>query len=235
MLLEVKNISVFYGQVQAINQVSLDVGEGEIVTLIGANGAGKTTVLNTISGLLSPASGEIRFAGQRIDGLEPSRVVGIGISQIPEGRRVFPFLTVNENIEIGAYLRKDKGGIKRDRERLFHMFPVLRDRMSQMARTLSGGEQQMLAVARALMAKPRLLLMDEPTLGLSPLMCQEVARMIQQINQEGITIVLVEQNCQMAFSLAQRGYVLETGRMTLQGDADELRNNEHVKKAYLGA
>jgi len=233
-LLNIKDVSVHYRKVAAVKNISIEVEEGEIVTLIGANGAGKSTTLRAISGLKHPTTGEIWFDGQRIERLPPERINKLGIAQVPEGRRVFPEMTVMENLEMGAFLRRDTDGINRDLEGVFTHFPVLRERRKQSAGTLSGGEQQMLAMGRALMSDPKLLLMDEPSLGLSPIMCQEIAKIIKEIHKEGRTIVLVEQNARLALSLAQKGYVLETGSIVLEGDAKDLRENEEVKKTYLG-
>jgi len=212
----------------------MEVEEGGIVTLIGSNGAGKTTTLRAISGLKHPASGEIWFEDQRIDRLAPEKINKLGIAQVPEGRRVFPQMTVVENLLMGAFLREDKDGINRDLEEVFKHFPVLKERQKQYAGTLSGGEQQMLAMGRGLMSNPRLLLLDEPSLGLSPILVMEIAKIIRDIHQAGKTIILVEQNARLALSLAQKGYVLETGNIVLQGNAKDLRENEDVKKAYLG-
>lgn len=234
MLLNVKNITVHYYKVAAIRDISMEVEEGSIVTLIGSNGAGKTTTLRTISGLKHPTIGEIWLEDQRIDKLAPDKINKLGIAQVPEGRRIFPQMTVMENLQMGAFLRRDKDGIDRDLEMVFGHFPVLKDRQKQYAGTLSGGEQQMLAMARALMSNPRLLLLDEPSLGLSPILVMEIAKIIRDINQAGRTIVLVEQNARLALSLAQKGYVLETGNITLAGDCKDLRENEEVKKTYLG-
>jgi len=207
---------------------------GAIVTLIGANGAGKSTALRAISGLIAISSGEILLGEKKINGLSPQEIVRSGIAHVPEGRRVFPYMTVKENLKLGAFRRKDKEGIRNDLEGVFEHFPVLRDRRSQSAGSLSGGEQQMLAIGRALMSQPLLLLLDEPSLGLAPLMVKEVGRIIREINQKNVGIILVEQNAQMALRLAHKGYVLETGSVVLQGEASELIDNEHVKKAYLG-
>lgn len=234
MLLNIKDVSVHYHKVAAVKNISIEVEEGEIVTLIGANGAGKSTTLRAISGLKHPTTGEIWFDGQRIDRLAPEKINKIGIAQVPEGRRVFPEMTVLENLEMGAFLRKDAAAMRRDLEGVFGHFPVLRERRKQSAGTLSGGEQQMLAMGRALMSSPKLLLMDEPSLGLSPILCQEIAKIIKDVHKEGRTIVLVEQNARLALALAQKGYVLETGRIVLEGDAEDLRENEEVKKTYLG-
>ena len=233
MLIEIKKLVVNYGGVAAIRGVSLEVQEGTIVTLIGANGAGKTSLLKTVSGLIRPASGEIRYEDKRIDGLGPQEIVKRGIAHVPEGRGIFPYLTVASNLSLGAYLRKDKKGIAADLEDIYAHFPILRQRGRQEAGTLSGGEQQMLAIGRALMAKPRVLLMDEPSLGLAPLMVEEIATIVQKINAElGVSLMLVEQNAYMALSLAHMAYVMETGEVVLHGT--DLLNNEHVMEAYLG-
>ncbi len=230
----IRNLRVFYGKVEALKGISLEVDQGAIVTLIGANGAGKSTSLRTISGLVRPASGEIVFQGKRIDSLSPQDVVRGGIAHVPEGRRVFPFMTVRENLNMGAFRRKDKEEIKKNLEGVFEHFHILRERRSQRAGSLSGGEQQMLAIGRALMSQPTLLLLDEPSLGLAPLMVKEVGRIIGEINQRQVGIILVEQNAHMALRIARKGYVLETGSIALQGPASDLIDNEHVKKAYLG-
>jgi branched-chain amino acid transport system ATP-binding protein len=234
LLLEVKNLSVNYYKVAAVKDISFDVDEGTVVTIIGANGAGKTTSMRTISGLKHPASGEIWFMGQRIDKLPPDKVNGVGIAHVPEGRRVFPRMSVIENLMLGAYLRKDSGGINRDLEGVFRHFPRLKERKNQAGGTLSGGEQQMLAVGRALMSNPKLLLMDEPSLGMSPIMVEEVGKIIRDISKAGTTILLVEQNARLALNLAEKGYVLETGRIVLGGKNTELLENDLVRKAYLG-
>lgn len=234
MMLNVKNITVNHGKVAAVRGVSFDVEEGEIVTLIGANGAGKSTILKTISGLNKTASGEIYFEGKRIDRLLTHDIVRIGVSQVPEGRRLFPRMTVMENLEMGAYLRSSTKDVEGDFTRVFKYFPVLGDRRKQHAGSLSGGEQQMLAIGRSLMARPRLMLLDEPSIGLSPLMSQTIAKIIRVINQEGVSILLVEQNAKLALKLAHRGYVLETGRIALGGAAAELLQDDAVKSAYLG-
>ena len=234
MLLSVENLHVYYGAIHAVKDVSLHVQEGEIVTLIGANGAGKSTTLRTISGLLAPKNGDIEFAGESIAGHKAHEIVKLGISQVPEGRRIFTEMTVLENLELGAFIRKDKDGIAADMKHVFELFPRLEERKSQEAGTLSGGEQQMLAMGRALMAKPRLLLLDEPSMGLAPLLIKEIFSIIENINKEGTTVLLVEQNANMALSIANRAYVLETGRITLSGDAKELAASEAVRKAYLG-
>ena len=235
MILIARNITIGYGKVITVRNVSFVVEEGKIVTLIGANGAGKSTILKTVSGLKGPISGEILFEGQRIDGLPPHQIVQAGISHVPEGRRLFPGMSVVENLAMGAYLRKNKGGIDRDLKKVFAYFPILEERRKQRAGSLSGGEQQMLAIGRALMSKPKLLLLDEPSIGLSPLMRLMIGKIIATINrEEGVSIILVEQNAKLALSLAYRGYVLETGRIVLEGEATELLKNETVKSAYLG-
>ena len=223
-----------YGKVVAIRNVDLHVNEGEIVALIGANGAGKSTTLRAISGLAGIATGKISFQGQRIDGVQPEEITRRGIAHIPEGRRIFPQMTVLENLEMGAYLRRDKAEMGKNLEDVFRHFKRLRERVKQLAGTMSGGEQQMLAMGRALMANPKLIVMDEPSLGLSPIMCQEIARIIRDVHAEGRTVVLVEQNARLALSLADRGYVLETGNVALHGPASELRGNDLVRKTYLG-
>ena len=231
---QVQNLRVFYERVEALKGITIGMENGAIVTLIGANGAGKSTALRAISGLIAISSGEILFREKKIHGLSPQEIVRSGIAHVPEGRRVFPYMTVKENLKLGAFRRKDKEGIRNDLEGVFEHFPVLRDRRSQRAGSLSGGEQQMLAIGRALMSQPLLLLLDEPSLGLAPLMVKEVGRIIREINQKNVGIILVEQNAQMALRLAHKGYVLETGSVVLQGEASELIDNEHVKKAYLG-
>jgi branched-chain amino acid transport system ATP-binding protein len=233
-LLEVNDIHTYYGAIQALHGVSVSVDEGEIVTLIGANGAGKSTMLNTICGLLRPRRGTIYLEGEPIHELPPHAIVARGVSQAPEGRRVFGRLNVIENLEMGAFARKDKEGIQRDMERVFALFPRLKERSRQVAGTLSGGEQQMLAIGRALMANPRLLLLDEPSMGLAPILVEAIFDTIREINALGTTILLVEQNALMALSIAKRGYVLETGEIVLHDAASELEKNEMVRKAYLG-
>lgn len=233
-MLTINDINVFYGAIHAIKGVSLEVNEGEIVTLIGANGAGKSTILRTISGLLKPKTGSIQFEGQEIAGMPAHEIVKTGISQVPEGRRIFAEMSVLENLELGTFTRKDKDGIKADMELVFERFPRLKERIGQLAGTLSGGEQQMLAMGRALMSRPRLLLLDEPSMGLAPLLIKEIFAIIQDINKTGTTVLLVEQNANMALSIAHRAYVLETGRITLSGDAKELAASDEVRKAYLG-
>lgn len=235
MLLEVKDITVHYFKVPAIRNISITVESGEIVALIGSNGAGKTTTLRAISGLKHPTTGEIHFQGQRIDKLPPHKINGLGIAMVPEGRKVFPQMTVLENLLMGAFLRKQKEDVQKDLEELvFRHFPRLKERKRQDAGTLSGGEQQMLAMGRALMSAPKLLLLDEPSLGLSPIMCGEIGKIIMNIHTEGRTVILVEQNARLALGLAQHAYVIETGDIALSGPAKELRENHNVKKAYLG-
>lgn len=235
ILLEVKDIRVYYDRIEALKGISVELEEGGMIALIGANGAGKTTMLRAISGLKRVASGEIWFDGERIDTASPQQIVASGIAHVPEGRRIFPYMTVYENLKMGAYTRKDKEEISRDLERLYSYFPILKERTRQQGGSLSGGEQQMLAIGRALMTGARLILMDEPSLGLSPMMVKTISKVISDINrEESVSILLVEQNTRMALRLAQRGYVIETGRVTLQGDSRELINDERVKKAYLG-
>lgn len=234
-MLELKNVHVYYGHIHALKGVSMRVEEGEIVTLIGSNGAGKTTTLRTISGLLKPKAGEIWFEGQRIDHLPPHHITAMGIAHCPEGRKIFARLTVLENLEMGAFLRRDRDGIKEDLERVLSLFPHLRERLKQPGGTLSGGEQQMLAIGRALMSRPRILLLDEPSMGLAPILVQQIFRIIREINRQGTTILLVEQNARLALAIARRGYVLETGRIRLEGPAKELLNSPEVRAAYLGA
>ena len=233
-MLKINDLNVFYGNIQALKGVSLEINEGEIVTLIGANGAGKSTLLQTISGLIKPKSGEILFEGQSIGGKVAQAVVKMGLSQVPEGRRVFSNLTVEENLELGAYLRKDKQGIREDFGKVYDLFPRLLERKKQHAGTLSGGEQQMLAMGRALMARPRLLLLDEPSMGLAPLLVKTIFRIIEEINKTGTTILLVEQNANMALSIADRAYVIETGRIVVNGTAEELNQSDTIRQAYLG-
>ncbi len=234
-MLELKNLKTFYGSIPALKGVSIDISEGEIITLIGANGAGKTTTLMSVCGIVPPRTGEILFMGQPIHKLTPNLIVSLGISQVPEGRRIFPYLTVRENLDMGAFLRTDKDGIKQDMEYIFELFPILAERRHQAGGTLSGGEQQMLAISRALMARPMLLLMDEPSLGLAPLVVKQIFEIIRKINAENnTTIFLVEQNANLALKVAHRGYVMETGRITLADSAEKLLADEKVKKAYLG-
>ena len=233
-MLKIDNIDVYYGAIHALKGISLEVKEGEIVTLIGANGAGKSTTLRTISGLLKPKTGSITFLGQNIEGVRAHEIVKKGISQVTEGRRVFAEMTVMENLDLGAFVRKDKAGIQQDLKHVFELFPRLEERKNQSAGTLSGGEQQMLAMGRALMSRPKLLLLDEPSMGLAPLLIKEIFNIIVDINKSGTTVLLVEQNANMALSIANRAYVLETGRITLSGSAKELAASEDVRKAYLG-
>lgn len=233
-MLKLDNVNVYYGAIHALKGISLEVNRGEIVTLIGSNGAGKTTTLHTISGLLRPREGEIVFKDKDITKVTAPDIVSMGISQVPEGRRIFANMSVSENLDLGAYLRKDKDGIKKDKERVFELFPRLQERIKQTAGTLSGGEQQMLAMGRALMSRPELLLLDEPSMGLAPLLVKQIFDIIQEINSTGTTILLVEQNAKMALSIADRAYVLETGKIALSGPAKELMESDEVKKAYLG-
>jgi len=232
--LEIEGMDVSYGLVEALRDISLWLERGEIVALIGANGAGKSTTINTISGILTPLKGSIAFEGDPIAGLKPKKIVQMGIAQVPEGRRVFPYLTVLENLKLGAYLRRASEETEARLHIIYQYFPVLRERQRQIAGSLSGGEQQMLAIGRALMTGPKLLLMDEPTLGLSPILCQELVKMIRVINGTGVSILLVEQNARMALGLANRGYVMETGRIVKEGKGRELLNDPKVKEAYLG-
>ncbi|WP_298590803.1 ABC transporter ATP-binding protein [uncultured Selenomonas sp.] len=234
IMLKIDTIHVYYGAIHALKGVSLEVHKGEIVTLIGANGAGKSTTLRTVSGLLAPKSGGISFLGENIAGMPAHEIVKHGISQVPEGRRIFAEMSVQENLEMGAFTRKDKAGVEKDFEIVYNRFPRLKERRKQQAGTLSGGEQQMLAMGRALMSRPKLLLLDEPSMGLAPLLIREIFSIIEDINREGTTVLLVEQNANMALSIAHRAYVMETGRITLQGAAKELAASEDVRKAYLG-
>jgi branched-chain amino acid transport system ATP-binding protein len=234
MLFEIKDLRVNYGGAEVLKGISLELEDGEIVTLIGSNGAGKTTTLRTVSGLKSPTSGEIWFEGKRIDTMLPQNVVRIGINHVPQGRELFPYMSVSENLRLGAFLRKDSNRINHDLTNLLEHFPKLKERSRQHAGTLSGGEQQMLAIACALMANPRLLLLDEPSSGLAPIMVKEIGEVVSAINQRGTSILLVEQNARLALRLAHRGYVLETGTIVLHGSAKELLRSKHVKKAYLG-
>ena len=233
-MLTIDNLNVFYGAIHALKGISLEVKEGEIVTLIGANGAGKSTTLRTISGLLKPKEGSIKFEGKDIGGVAAQNIVKLGISQVPEGRRIFANMTVMENLDLGAFTRNDKAGIAQDLEVVFGRFPRLAERKSQLAGTLSGGEQQMLAMGRALMSSPRMMLLDEPSMGLAPLLIREIFNIIVDINSTGTTVLLVEQNANMALSIAHRAYVMETGRITLSGNAKELAASEEIRKAYLG-
>ncbi len=234
-MLKIKNIQTYYGNIQALKDISIDVTEGEIITLIGANGAGKSTTLMSISGVVQPRSGSIEFLGKDITNMDPDKIVAMGISQVPEGRRIFPQLTVQENLDMGSFLRKDKEQIKKDLEYMFELFPRLAERRNQHGGTLSGGEQQMLAISRALMANPKLLLLDEPSLGLAPIFVQQIFDIIKRVNKENnTTVFLVEQNAYMALKIAHRGYVLENGKISMTNEASVLLNDEDVKKAYLG-
>jgi branched-chain amino acid transport system ATP-binding protein len=233
-MLQINNVHAGYGSIEVLKSVSLEVRAGEIVTIIGANGAGKTTLLMCISGINQVRAGSIVFGGQEINRLKPHEIVRVGLSQSPEGRKIFPWLSVLENLQLGAITRHDHDGIRRDLDRVFQLFPVLRERAKQLGGTLSGGEQQMLAVARALMARPKLLLLDEPSLGLAPLVVAKIFDVIRQLNEEGIAVLLVEQNARMALKLAHRGYVLETGRITISAAAADLLLDQRVKDAYLG-
>ncbi len=234
-MLELKNVHTYYGNIRALKGIDLKVEEGEIITLIGANGAGKTTTLMSICGIVPPRSGEILFLGKPIHDMKPDKIVSLGICQVPEGRRIFPYLSVMENLDLGAYLRRDKGEIKKDMDYIFELFPILAERRHQAGGTLSGGEQQMLAISRSLMARPRLLLMDEPSLGLAPLVVKRIFEIIAKVNSENrTTIFLVEQNANLALKVAHRGYVMETGKISLADSADRLLNNDEVRKAYLG-
>ncbi|MDI7743245.1 ABC transporter ATP-binding protein [Lysinibacillus fusiformis] len=233
-MLKVNNIDVYYGNIHALKDVSLEVNEGEIVTLIGANGAGKSTLLKTLSGLLKPKKGEVLYQTQQIGGKAAQTIVKNGISHVPEGRRVFSTMSVEENLELGAYLRNDRPAIKEDMAKVYELFPILGERRKQPSGTLSGGEQQMLAMGRALMAKPKLLLLDEPSMGLAPLIVKQIFEIIKMVNEQGTTVLLVEQNANMALSVANRAYVIETGKIVLSGTAKELQESEQVKAAYLG-
>ena len=233
-MLEVKNLSVHYGMIQALRNVNFKVNEGEIVSLIGANGAGKSTILKTLSGLIHPSEGEIVYLGENIASTSAKKVVEKGLVQVPEGRHVFPGLTVKENLELGAFLRKDKEEIQKDMEAVFERFPILKERKDQDAQTLSGGEQQMLAMGRALMSRPKLLLLDEPSMGLAPIFIREIFKIIQEIQKTGTTVLLIEQNAKMALSISNRAYVLETGSVVLSGTGQELLESDEIQKAYLG-
>ena len=233
-MLKVTDLKVKYGMIEAIKGISFEVRDGEIVTMIGANGAGKTTTMHAISGLVKAAEGSIMLDGTELTKTAPHKIVSMGLAQVPEGRRVFAQQTVEENLNLGAYLRKDRDGIANEMEEVFQLFPRLKERRTQLAGTLSGGEQQMLAMGRALMAKPSILLMDEPSMGLSPLLVSEIFRIIREINDKGTTILLVEQNAKRALAIADRAYVLEIGKITLEGSGEELANDERVQKAYLG-
>ena len=233
---EARSLDVYYDKVKALSDLSMVLGEGDIVAVIGTNGAGKTTMLRAFTGLTRVAAGEIWYQGKRIDQLNPDQIVSLGISMVPEGRHVYPLMNVRDNLLMGAFLRRDKVEVKRDLERMFERFPILKQRIRQQASTLSGGEQQMVAISRALMARPKLLLMDEPSLGLAPLVVRDIARSILSINREDqVSVILVEQNSRMALKLSSRAYVLETGRVALEGTSDELVNNEEVRRLYLGA
>jgi branched-chain amino acid transport system ATP-binding protein len=234
-MLRLKNVNSFYGNIQVLKNLNIEISRGEIITLIGANGAGKTTTLMTISGLVPSRSGEITFMGKTIHNMRPDRIVSLGISQVPEGRRIFPYLTVLENLDMGAFLRTDRKNIKKDMEYIFNLFPILSQRRNQFGGTLSGGERQMLAISRAIMARPVLLLLDEPSLGLAPLIVRQIFEIIKKINIENqTTVFLVEQNANLALKAAHRGYVMENGRITLSDSAENLLSNENVRKAYLG-
>ena len=233
-MLEVKNLSVHYGMIQAVRNVNFKVNEGEIVSLIGANGAGKSTILKTLSGLIHPSEGEIIYLGENIASTSAKQIVEKGLVQVPEGRHVFPGLTVKENLELGAFLRKDKEEIQKDMEDVFERFPILKERKDQDAQTLSGGEQQMLAMGRALMSRPKLLLLDEPSMGLAPIFIREIFKIIQEIQKTGTTVLLIEQNAKMALSISNRAYVLETGSVVLSGTGQELLESDEIQKAYLG-
>ena len=233
-MLEVKNLSVHYGMIQAVRNVDFKVNEGEIVSLIGANGAGKSTILKTLSGLIHPSEGEIVYLRENIASTSAKKIVEKGLVQVPEGRHVFPGLTVKENLELGAFLRKDKEEIQKDMEAVFERFPILKERKDQDAQTLSGGEQQMLAMGRALMSRPKLLLLDEPSMGLAPIFIREIFKIIQEIQKTGTTVLLIEQNAKMALSISNRAYVLETGSVVLSGTGQELLESDEIQKAYLG-
>jgi branched-chain amino acid transport system ATP-binding protein len=234
MLLEIKEMTVYYGKSMAIQDVSLEVAEGTVVSIIGANGAGKSTILRALSGLVASTSGEIRFKGNRIDARETTEIVRLGISLVPEGRQLFPYLSVLSNLKLGATLRKDKEGISRSLEEVYKLFPRLEERRNQKAGTLSGGEQQMLAIGRGLMARPKLLCMDEPSLGLAPIVIEQLAEVIKDINKRGMSVLLVEQNVQLALGVASRGYALQVGKVVLEGDIETMKSSDIVKKAYLG-
>jgi len=233
-MLEIKDLHTYYGNIQALKGISLQVEQGEIVSLIGSNGAGKTTTLRTIQGLLRPRQGSVLFEGKPLESLSTEEIVRLGVSQSPEGRLIFPRMTVQENLEMGAFSRRDTQGIKSDIEKVLNLFPRLRERINQKGGTLSGGEQQMLAIARAMMARPRLLLLDEPSMGLAPMLVSQIFSIIRDINAQGTTVLLVEQNARMALTVSHRGYVLQTGQIVLAGTAQELQSDETVRKAYLG-
>ncbi len=234
VMLAVKDLEVYYGSIHAIKKISFEVREGEIVTLIGANGAGKTTTLHAISGLVKARSGEINFCGNNLRSMEAHKIIRLGLAQVPEGRRIFASMTVQENLEMGAYVRRDREQIQQDYERVFERLPRLKERRRQIAGTLSGGEQQMLAIGRALMSNPKMLLLDEPSMGLSPLLVSEIFKIIRDVNESGMTVLLVEQNAKQALEIADRAYVLETGTISMSGDASELAADEKVRAAYLG-
>jgi branched-chain amino acid transport system ATP-binding protein len=233
-MLKVEDLTVHYGVIEAIKGISFEINEGEVVALIGSNGAGKTTTLHAISGLLKPTNGTITFEGNEITNIPANKIVSLGLAQVPEGRRVFAEQTVMENLELGAYTRKDPEGVKKDIDMVFTRFPILRERKDQISGTLSGGEQQMLAMGRALMAKPKLLLLDEPSMGLAPLLVKEIFSIIKDISEAGTTVLLVEQNAKMALNIADRAYVLETGKVTMTGTGKELADSDEIRKAYLG-
>ncbi len=233
-MLEVNHVHTRYGKVECLKSVTFSVKPGEIVALLGANGAGKTTVLKTISGLVRPTTGEVKFEGKNVSALSPQAIVRLGLSHVPEGRKIFQRLDVLENLEMGAFLRKDADGVKKDMERVFGLFPILKKREKQRAGTLSGGEQQMLAIGRALMSRPKMLLLDEPSLGLAPILVSAIFRLIEEVHRDGMTILLVEQNARMALKVAGRAYVLETGRIVLEGDAREIERRPEIRSAYLG-
>jgi len=233
-MLKINKINTYYGKRHMLRDVSLEVGDGEVVTVIGANGSGKTTLLRTISGFITPVRGDIEYNGKKIDLLRPADIVKMGICHIPEGRQLFPTMTVLENLEMGAYLRRDKEGINQDLEQVFELFPILRERAKQRAGTLSGGEQQMVAIGRGLMSKPKLLLMDEPSLGLSPVLTEELGEIIMRVKGQRIAVLLNEQNANMALNLADEGYVLESGEIVLKGKGEDLLHNEEVRRVYLG-
>ena len=234
VMLAVKDLEVYYGSIHAIKKISFEVREGEIVTLIGANGAGKTTTLHAISGLVKARSGEINFCGNNLRSMEAHKIIRLGLAQVPEGRRIFASMTVQENLEMGAYIRRDREQIQQDYERVFERLPRLKERRRQIAGTLSGGEQRMLAIGRALMSNPKMLLLDEPSMGLSPLLVSEIFKIIRDVNESGMTVLLVEQNAKQALEIADRAYVLETGTISMSGDASELAADEKVRAAYLG-
>lgn len=233
-MLTIKGINVYYGAIHALHDISIQVNRGEIVSLIGANGAGKTSTLRTVSGLVHPKQGQITFEGKDITGINSFKLVYFGMAHVPEGRKIFPNLTVLENLELGAYIRKDRGEISKDMNMVFDKFPRLKERVSQLAGTLSGGEQQMLAIGRALMIRPKIILMDEPSMGLAPIIVSQIFNIIKEVNKSGTTVLLVEQNANMALSIAHRAYVLETGRIVLEGNAKDIAKDEKVRKAYLG-